>query len=1009
MTYSAIIEAEPSLVGYWKLDETSGTVAADSSTNSNNGTISGAPTMGANGLVFEPSGKCIDFDGVNDLITASNTSSDPSEITVELWMKSTDTTNVTVVYEHRTGPSGFLIQVLINAGAVRVAKYTSGTTYTTYDSATAVCDGEVHHLVLVMTKSSTKFYVDNVFIEEDTTVYAGNWSATTQTIGANNQNNNNYTGKMQHVAVYLSLLTPLQIRQHYQAGIAQGFHKEVLALNPTAYFPLNEASGDAIDWSGNDNNGTLTGGVTQGAVGALAYDDSTAYTFDGVDDGCVSDSQVADPSIITFAAKFKTTLTANGCVIGHRDSSNDLCYLYVLGSTGKVSFEFRSSGTAVQTLESISAVNDGDWHEVVAIMDKAGNHELFVDGVSNDTSTQVMSGTISSTLTTVGYMTDGTTPGGRFDGEIQCAAKFNSAPTAAQIRTLYQSGKTLIESRGYPKVIQNLAPSGYWRLGEASGTTAFDDSGNDNDGTINGSPVMATSNGALHQSRLKAMTFDGADDDVQTTYAGQTGSTARTLLAWVKPSSIAAVNPVAAYGTNTAADMFQLTVETDGKIKLDINGADAKGSTVLAINNYYLVCAVLTGTDVNSIDLYVNGAVETEVYTSGATVLTTASSVNMRIGNDIGGTLYFAGDISEVMEVNSALSAQQIKQIYEAGKSRYAAEVISYEPSNYYRHDEASGNAIDLGSLANDGVWTGSPSYEQASEVIANEPNNKSIAVTTSESLAFTSHAATTTYSLLSIIKPTGVAGSQAIFTDGTDSLKLNGSNLSLFYSATEHNSNTTLVAGEAHMVGVSVNAGAATFNLDGANDGTAASATSFAPTKLYDLTFAGTGDEAAVFGTDLTDEQYLDIYEMASFSIDQLTLFGIKGVLTESLTADQWIARTHKRDNGDFLDSYTWDGTGFYNVLTNQYEGAVDVTILQDIGLEWKPSVVTALGDRVYPTDAITNNFYFICTTAGTTGANEPVWPGSGTIVDGTVTWTWKGGLVRPKVHGPLKPILIA
>ena len=167
-------------------------------------------------------------------------------------------------------------------------------------------------------------------------------------------------------------------------------------------------------------------------------------------------------------------------------------------------------------------------------------------------------------------------------------------------------------------------------------------------------------------------------------------------------------------------------------------------------------------------------------------------------------------------------------------------EVISYQPVNYFRQNESSGNAIDLGSLANDGVWTGSPTYGQASEVITNEADNKSIAVTTSESLAFTSHAATTTYSLLSIVKPTGIAGSQEIFTDGTDSLKLNGYNLSLFYSAAEHNSNTTLVAGEAHMVGVSVNAGAATFNLDGANDGTAASATSFAPVKLYDLTFAG-------------------------------------------------------------------------------------------------------------------------------------------------------------------------
>ena len=49
----------------------------------------------------------------------------------------------------------------------------------------------------------------------------------------------------------------------------------------------------------------------------------------------------------------------------------------------------------------------------------------------------------------------------------------------------------------------------HWRLDEASGVTAFDSSGNGNDGTLNGNPQWEAGmiGGALH--------FDGSSDYVQ--------------------------------------------------------------------------------------------------------------------------------------------------------------------------------------------------------------------------------------------------------------------------------------------------------------------------------------------------------------------------------------------------------------------------------------------------------------------------------------------------------------
>ncbi len=53
-----------------------------------------------------------------------------------------------------------------------------------------------------------------------------------------------------------------------------------------------------------------------------------------------------------------------------------------------------------------------------------------------------------------------------------------------------------------------------------------------------------------------------------------------------------------------------------------------------------------------------------------------------------------------------------------------------------------------------------------------------------------------------------------------------------------------------------------------------------------------------------------------------------------------------------------------------------------------WQASTAYAVGATVQP--ALSNGFYYICTTAGTSGATQPVWPTTANIpvTDGTVTW---------------------
>lgn len=54
-----------------------------------------------------------------------------------------------------------------------------------------------------------------------------------------------------------------------------------------------------------------------------------------------------------------------------------------------------------------------------------------------------------------------------------------------------------------------------------------------------------------------------------------------------------------------------------------------------------------------------------------------------------------------------------------------------------------------------------------------------------------------------------------------------------------------------------------------------------------------------------------------------------------------------------------------------------------------WTKTVAYALGDAVVKFVVDGRKFLFSCTTAGNSGANEPAWPVSGTVADGTVVWT--------------------
>ncbi|MDI6807330.1 MAG: hypothetical protein QMD14_06045 [Candidatus Aenigmarchaeota archaeon] len=88
-----LIPKDPSLIGYWMLDEGSGTTAADSSGNGNTGTLYSGTVVCSGGncpnWVDGKFGKALSFDGVDDYVEVPSSTSlqITDDITVAAWIK----------------------------------------------------------------------------------------------------------------------------------------------------------------------------------------------------------------------------------------------------------------------------------------------------------------------------------------------------------------------------------------------------------------------------------------------------------------------------------------------------------------------------------------------------------------------------------------------------------------------------------------------------------------------------------------------------------------------------------------------------------------------------------------------------------------------------------------------------------------------------------------------------------------------------------------------------------
>ncbi|OGZ43466.1 MAG: hypothetical protein A3C84_01945 [Candidatus Ryanbacteria bacterium RIFCSPHIGHO2_02_FULL_48_12] len=249
---------------------------------------------------------------------------------------------------------------------------------------------------------------------------------------------------------------------------------------------------------------------------------------------------------------------------------------------------------------------------------------------------------------------------------------------------------------------------GYWSFdaGDVAKNTAYDRSGQGNNGTLTNGPTPAA--GKLGQ----ALSFDGSNDYVGAGALDVVGNI--TISAWVYPRSYggASKGRIVDNSLNVAGYKFVINnVDTTNGYVFAANGVDSLAPNSATFNVWQHVVAVC---DTVSVRIYVNGILKS----TSAPNCPATSNTSLHIGDSLNlAPRQFDGLIDDVRIYNRALSSDEIKRLYSMGgsklqTSRKGGSSLDQGLVGYWSFDAgdmAKNTAYDRSGQNNTGTLTNGP------------------------------------------------------------------------------------------------------------------------------------------------------------------------------------------------------------------------------------------------------------------------------------------------------------
>jgi flagellin-like protein len=398
------------------------------------------------------------------------------------------------------------------------------------------------------------------------------------------------------------------------------------------------------DNSGNGNNGTLVNGPTW-TSGKI----ESAVNFDGTDDYVsVPDADSLDfTTAMTVMAWVKLDdITADHWVAsksGYVDGEFATWRIGYISWSGFV-FLFREWDGVVS---STTFPTTGTWYHIAATYD--GSHtKIYVNGVLEGTLAYSTPIEVTDYPLYIGSGSWAETPELFFDGTIDEVRVYDRALSAVEISDIY--------NMTFIRVLDNT--NAIWHLDEVSGTTAYDSSGNNHNGTLlpSGSGPTWTSG-----EFANALSFDGIDDYDN---VGDLGARPikGTISYWMKSDAVVSSrNTMSTGGAGNIGFRFEQATGGGFVVAIGNDGGSFTGhpySTSLQASIWYHV--VLTWDSSQSkVWGYLNGV--QKFADSQSLWATNLAQVKLGVGF---GSRWFDGILDEVAIWNRDLSAGEVLDLY---------------------------------------------------------------------------------------------------------------------------------------------------------------------------------------------------------------------------------------------------------------------------------------------------------------------------------------------------------
>tara|TARA_R110000824_G_scaffold2537_4_gene11651 strand:- start:846 stop:3935 length:3090 start_codon:yes stop_codon:yes gene_type:complete len=457
------------------------------------------------------------------------------------------------------------------------------------------------------------------------------------------------------------------------AGFTQGTTKSptVLNLQGAGY----TGSGDWLDSSGNSNNGVITGAtyVNQGNASYFDFNGTSNYVsfasnpVAGTGDFSISTWARCDNLTgFRYIAQFGSLANpGSGFALAKYDStqSNKL-YVHIGG----------------ETLISPHVVVLGAWTHY-AVTQTGTTLKFYINGDLIDTFTTSYSPNRTNLNSALGYYTEGNA--NYWEGGIGQVRLYSSVLSPTDVQTNYEATKQYL----LPYLELNLE-AGNNSSYPGTGTTWFDLTSNDNDGTITGA--------TWQQEVGNFFEFDGNNDDVKLGAFDISLNNQLTAEMWVNPESTQVQFSMLFDYQHTGTLGFAIQQQSNNLNTYQVYNVGEVTTFSLVANKWSHLVVTADGTDFR---VYIDGelnvqATHTDVAnTSGRTL-------------DIGGwhnsttARSFNGGIAQVRVYSTPLSLAQVRQNFNFTSSLYpnyfpgtlgagAAKPV-WDPAGYFEFDGSS-------------------------------------------------------------------------------------------------------------------------------------------------------------------------------------------------------------------------------------------------------------------------------------------------------------------------------